>query len=369
VKSRIIFLMVAGLFSGTVAAAEETGLGKYGVTLYGVLDGAWVKASATGRRGDDGLVSGGLAASRLGFNFSDEIDDGLRFIAKLEYQLDVESNASIGTANPGVNSAGTLSRQQILGLTGAWGTVVTGYMQTASYEFAAKYDVPTGSAFSPLQNLVKGHGGFLIGAGAGATRTSGALGYTSPSLAGFTVTANHAHLTQTAISDVDGTNTDKTATLLFVNYVDGPLSAGVIGAHVRDPAAAAWLRDDWAVGASYNFEVVTFKAVYQSTATNAEGTAGKANTIACLGASIPAGTGSVMLSYAESDIGTAENAGASGYAVAYLYTGFKRTTLYAAYNRMENESAARIGVINSLVTPTTGGGNADLYVLGLNYRF
>lgn len=367
-KARIALMIFAGACSGTVAA-EETALSKYGVTLYGVLDGAWVRASATGRRGDDGLVSGGLAASRLGFNFSDEIDSGLRFIAKLEYQLDVESNAAIGTANPGVNSASTLSRQQILGLTGAWGTLVTGYMQTASYEFAAKYDVPTGSAFSPLQNLVKGHGGFLIGAGAGATRTSGTLGYTSPALAGVTVTANHAHLTQTAISDVDGTNTDKTASLLFVNYADGPLSAGVIGAHVRDPAASAAVRNDWAVGAAYAFEAVTLKAVYQSTVTNAEGMAGEANTIACIGASIPAGTGSVMLSYAQSDIGTAENASASGYALAYLYTGFKRATLFAAYNRMENESAARIGVINSLVTPTTGGGSADLYVAGLNYRF
>lgn len=361
-QKKLIALAVAGLAS-TAAFADSSN-----VTMYGIVDAALIHASADGQNSVTQVHSGGLSTSRIGVKGVEDLGNGLKVVAVLEYGLDTQTSAGIGNA-----------RQEMLALAGSFGTVATGYLQTTGYDFGVKYDVAAGSTVSPLQNLTRFDSN-LIGAVAGAARAERAVAYISPNLSGFTFAYNHAWIVSN-LGVINTTDNQVTADLLSGYYDNGPMSVGLVFARTSYPTlSAASEQDEWALGGSYDFGVAKIMGTYQNMSYNAVGAAGNSIKTWSLGAAIPAGPGTVIASYAKDDDGRAANLDGKGYTLGYLYPLSKRSTVYAAYSHTSQDigvnslSVANGALGGTSTTPATAstmalGGSSSLLALGLKHTF
>lgn len=332
------------------------------VSLYGVLDAAVASVSNTGKQSDVLALSGAMSASRIGIKASEDLGDGLTALAVMEYKMDGQTSAGTSLANN--------ARQQMLALAGGFGTVASGYLQTTAWDFAGKYDPVSGSAASPYDNIAKGNGnGFLIGATAAAARASRAVAYISPNIGGLTFAVNYATALSDstgnlAVADPGGTSTKATAGLASVTYADGPLSASLVYAGTNTTPATS-NASEYALGGSYDLGAAKLSAIYQTQTTNAA--TSKTNKLYSVSAVVPIGSDAVAVSYAASQMDTA-NTNSTGYTLGYMHTMSKTVTAYAAYTAMTNDAGAAIGVANTLVAPTAGG-NSSLVGFGLRKKF
>ncbi len=341
-QKKIIALAIAG-FASTAAFAADN------VTLYGVADAYIGSFSKDGAQRSTQVNSGGLAASRIGFKGVEDLGSGLKALFVLEYRLDIDGNNTIGGLTTNNNQTGG-ARQQMIGLTGDFGTAVAGRLQTTAYDWAVKYDVLAGTAISPLQYVVQpaaASNAFLIGGTTPDARANNALAYISPNLSGVTLAANYSFAVEEAGLN-NAPSTKVGATLLSVTYDNGPLSAGLVyDAHSADQAFYGISRTqsgkDWAFGASYNFGVATLKATYQTTkVADATGVAGNTDKAYSLGVTVPVtAAGTVVASYAKAKTDT-DVTGLSdrkSWNLSYLQALSKRTTAYAGYQAKDSGAA------------------------------
>ncbi|MEI7842565.1 MAG: porin [Gallionellaceae bacterium] len=362
-QKKLIALAIASAFSAS-AFAEST------VNVYGLVDGAIVSPTATGYKSSVIAASNGLSGSRLGVKAVEDLDNGMKAVAVLEYALDVETNQQTATTTA---ASGMVARQQMLALAGDFGTVATGYLQTTGYDFGAKYDVVAGSAVSPLSNITGGEG-FLIGINAAGKRAQRALAYISPKVGGVTVAVNYSTAFDSASTlgnngvASSGTSTNVTATLLSANYEEGPLAAGVVYA-ATNKTPATGNASEMALGVSYNLGVATVKATYQNQTTNAA--TSLKNSAMSVGATVPVATGIVAVSYAKSTMDSnSTNKDASGYTVAFLQPMSKTTTAYAAYSAMNQSTGGTgVSVLNNVWGTAFAADKSSVIALGLNKKF
>lgn len=216
-QKKIIALAVAAAFS-TPAFAD--------VGFYGIVDAAVASISAKGQKSDMLAASGGASGSRLGVKATEDLGSGLTGVAVLEYGLDSQDSSSVGAA-----------RQKYIAVAGDFGTVATGYLQTAAYDFLAKYDPIYGSSSSAHSIAASGH---LVGSG--AQRAQRAIAYISPNISGLTVAVNYA----TALVGLGNLTVDEksaaekdSAYLLSANYTLDALSVGFVYAGKNVGATAA----------------------------------------------------------------------------------------------------------------------------------
>jgi predicted porin len=383
-QKKLLVLAIAALAS-TSAFADST------TTLYGVVDAAVANVSGSGLIGGTTVVASGLATSRFGVKNVEQLDGGLTAVVVLEYGLDNATNATVGTA---AGATAVKARQQLLGLAGGFGTVAAGFLQTAGWDFGAKYNVVAGSLVSPLGNLTKGQL-FLIGDQALANRAQRAVAYISPSIGGLTVAVNYAtaldlsgaplkygtvgNFGDAANLNTSTTNAGVSATLVSLDYTAGPLSVGLVYAGTNAEAYQALDITEYALGVAYTADVAKITATYQTskfgnadttTNTNAQ----SSNSVYSIGAAIPVtAAGTVVLSYAGSTINNiasgALSQNATSYAVGYLQGLSKTTTAYLAYSGVtQSNGTSAVTVANDLLT-TTAGGNSSVLALGLNKKF
>lgn len=363
-QKKIIALAVAAAFSAPAFAD---------VSMYGVVDAAVASVSGSGQKSDLLALSGGLSSSRFGVKATEDLGNGLTGVAVLEYGMDTQVNATIGT-----DGAGTLkARQQMLAVAGGFGTVATGYLQTAGYDFAVKYDPTSGSAVSPLQNVTAAN--FFIGSAAIAARAPRAVAYISPDFNGLTFAANYSTEVTGGLGNAGQASTlavdNKTSAYLFsVNYANGPLSVG--GVYLGATAGTSYLGagapatvdvKEYAFGGSFDLGMAKLSGTYQSNKTGA----GSSVTAYSFGVVAPVGPGAVAASFAGNKM-TAANSNGSGFTVAYLQGLSKSTTAYVALNRMSNGSATRAFSVagNALSNANlTLGGSSNLLAVGLNKKF
>ncbi|MBI5006256.1 MAG: porin [Nitrosomonadales bacterium] len=354
-QKKLIALAVAAAFSAPAMAD---------VTMYGIIDAAVASVSASGQKSDLLAVSGGLSGSRLGAKGAEDLDNGMKAVVQLEYSLDTQDSATLVAA-----------RQEMLALAGSFGTVATGYLQTTGYDFAVKFDPTSGSSVSPLQNVTKGR--FLIGTAAVAARAQRALAYISPDMGGVTVAVNYSTalggLGNLGLASGATTGLKTTAMLLSATYTG--VDKLVVGAVYADTAnsstgAAGNGTTDMALGASYDLGVAKLMGTYQtSKVDNGTGT-DKAMSFTAVA---PVGPGAVLFTYAKNTIAsTAAADSANGMTLAWLQGMSKTTTLYAAYSKMNQDSATRAYSVigNALAAGTLDlGGSSSMIAVGLKKAF
>jgi predicted porin len=397
-KKIIALAVVAAAFSAPAFADP---------TVYGILDAAVAHLSSDGIKSDMIAVSGGLSSSRLGVKGAEDVGSGMKVVYQVELSLDSQDNTGLGGA-----------RQKLLGVAGDFGTVATGYLQTAGYDFENKFDPAAGSSVSTIQNLTNGGAtaganGFLVGTKAGATRAQRALAYISPDMGGLVVALNYStaisglgNLATTdnaagdpgncatyTVSNTGGVTCTKagtaiaagtanadvkvTATLLAATYTAGPLAVGGVYASTSNPTSSA-NQKEYALGGSYDLGMAklfgTYQATHNDSATVAKPNNGNTNKLYSISGVIPAGPGAVALSYAKAKIGTAaagKNTDGSSFTAAYLYSLSKTATVYGALSKTSNgadgtqfssDNGAQGGV-------ATAGGSSTLLALGLKKSF
>lgn len=355
-----------------------------------------VTSKTDGAERGNQVNSGGLSASRIGFKGTEDLGNGLKALFVLEYRVDIDQNTTIGGnyTNAGTSSSGP-ARQQLVGLTGGFGTAVAGRLQTTGYDWAIKYDQVAGTAFSPLQNVNYGAAAapFIIGGTTDAARANNAIAYISPSFYGVTVALNHAEQTEQPISsstDVTKTTTNLQTTVVNttwdmagIYYDNGPLSAGFVYATAKNNAdltskfgTQGNKTNEWALGASYDFKVVKVGVTYQSSENEGNGITGyrgDSNDAWSISAGIPVtAAGKVHLAYAQNSI---DNQGAGdwdtkSWTVAYTHAMSKRTTAYAGYNGISRGNDYGINVTNSAgVNTVVKGADTDTFLVGINHKF
>lgn len=358
-QKKIIALAVAAAFSAPAFAD---------VNMYGVVDAAVANISGSGQKSDILALSGGLSASRFGVKAVEDLDGGMKAVAVVEYGLDTQTGAGLSAAK---------ARQQLLAVAGDFGTVAAGYLQTAGYDWAVKYDATSDSQISPLQNVTAG-GGFFIGSAAGAARAARSVAYISPDINGLTFAANYSTEVTGGLGNAGQVSTlavdNKTSAYLFsANYANGPLSVGGVylgataGTSLNPGLTATVDVKEYSLGGSYDLGVAKLTATYQSNKTGAASSI----TAYSFGAVAPVGPGAVAVSYASNSVATA-NSNGSGFTAAYLQGLSKTTTAYVALSSMSNGSGTRAYSVagNALSNGNlTQGGSSTLLAIGLNKKF
>lgn len=340
-QKKLIALAVAGLVAAPAAMAQSN------VTIYGVVD-AYFGYSKTGSAKKTVVNGGGLSGSRIGFRGTEDLGNGLKAVFTLEYALANDVNEGIGTG-------GLRARQQFVGLQGGFGTVSLGRQYAPGFG-VFKFDAAMGaSPFSP-QSILSVQNGMTITPNSPA-RWNNSINWKSANMSGFTAQVIYGlgetnELTDRRTGDKFGLNLD---------YTNGPLAVGVIYHH-GEKTVLGEDQKEWLLGATYDFGAAKVYASYQQD--KIDSYKGKLWNI---GVSAPVGgAGSVFLAYADYNNNVDSDTEATSWALGYTHSLSKRTTVYAAYSQVRNESLRAIQV------NTTAGGPGDNnhnYVLGLRHVF
>lgn len=344
-QKKIIALAVAGLMSGAAFAQSN-------VTVYGVVDAYYARATASDRDTTNFINGGGLSGSRIGFRGVEDLGSGLKALFTLEYGI---ANDDKGV---GIGSGTAPARQQFVGLQGGFGTVVAGSLQTAGYDFACANNSVAGSALDPYHKV----GSRLMLSCGQDGRASNAFAYMSPDFGGAKFAYNHARVSENA--NTNATGKDAYANMLAASYANGPIGANFVYSKISGANTAA--SDDikeWGIGGSYDFTVAKVGLQYQRY--DNSGLSDNRKKWG-LNVSAPVGAGAVHFGYAKSSIDeTDASDDVKSWTLAYTHSLSKRTTAYAGYNRVSNDSA---GTAASTIAPSAGGKSATLAV-GVRHTF
>jgi predicted porin len=391
-QKKIIALAVAAAFS-TPAFAD--------VGFYGIVDAAVASISASGQKSDLIATSGAASQSRLGVKATEDLGNGLTGVAVVEYGIDTEAAASTVTSSTsGTNNAAgpgrpvavnpLVARQLMLAVAGDFGTVASGYLQTAAYDFLAKYDPIYGSGSSAHSIVAAGH---LVGST--GQRAQRAVAYISPNISGLTVAVNYVtataglgNLTQDNVTVGANSFEKDTVFMLSGNYAVDALSVGAVYASRDQGKNAAGtaqpVTTEFAFGGSYDLGVAKLMGTYQSSKTDAANA--KSDTVFSLAGVMPVATGAVAVMYAQNanaeaarvaNVSTSSKS-ATALTAGYLHTFTKNTTGYLVISNVKNGSGTNgysvsgnvLGTLGAVgATTLTAGGSSTLIGVGLRKKF
>lgn len=291
-------------------------------------------------------------ASRLGFRGVEDLDNGLKAVFGAEFGIDTDNGALSSSVNA--------FRTTYVGLTGPFGAVAMGRLDTAN---------PAGS---PLYSQTSP---YVVMQDAGATatgtnlygqtnRVSNAIAYKTPDFSGFNLAARYQQTgpdTPNAAAGLGVVNEgDGKAMQLALNYKNGPLSGGIgyerNSARATPDPSANFMNNRWQVIAAYDFKVLKAWAFYSKRNHGAPTPASTARdevNIAVTGVSIPFGKHTVSALAGQRDVQTDKAGKYKRYEVGYIYSLSPRTKLYAVYDYTNANSNPKVA--NAVTrTPSVG---------------
>lgn len=386
-QKKIIALAVAGLMSGAAFAQSN-------VTVYGIVDVGYTSGSANAATKDkfSGLTSGNLSGSRIGFRGAEDLGGGLKANFTVELgTMDTTANNTTNTATQSTTTNGIDTyRQAFVGLSGGFGGIVAGRLQHQGFWFGAKYDAHGASIFSPVGQLTQNLNTAISGRSTLA-RLDNAVQYSSPNFGGLVVNAAYAFGEQvegaTAINATGATTVDyakqQKAWMLNAEYDAGPMSAGLIYAKLSDiggtlvGAVDGTDQTEWALGAKYNFGMITPFFSYQRAKNDPAGaTAETTSKIWNVGARANVtAAGSVGLAYARMNQSGVGDDKARAWGLDYQHAMSKRTTAYAGIANMKNANGSAFefkGLTGSAfgqAVAADGNQKSSVFSLGMRHTF
>ncbi len=393
-------IALAALAVVSAASAQSS------VTVYGALDASFNSASSEGVS-KTFMGTSQLGSSKLGFMGTEDLGNGLKAIFKIEGGLNNDAGAGKSTntnnqvsgavsgAGPTVNGAAgqassggfVFQRYSYVGLNGSFGEVRLGrdYVSAFLNVQAAVDPFGTNGPADSTQMALK------LG-GATITNASNMIGYTSPSISGFTVGAQYfmgENVSGKANSD------DGTGTSVYAAYANGPLFltagqqttkgkavaavaatsiANTTTGVVTDTAAALALPGDYTLSAlSASYDLGMAKLAYTYAREEAVGTAATAkNTSNLFGVTVPMGAFNLKASY----VAAARNTGVAGVAdetgtlfgLGVDYALSKRTTAYSTWARVtngDNGASYSTGGVGA----TTANNSSQNLAIGIKHNF
>ena len=361
-KKSLIALAVAGAISSPAFAATSN------VDVYGVLNmGVFrVDSDVAGKDNSTSIVSN---ASRLGFKGSEDLGGGLAAIWQIESLIVPDTQT------------GTLaSRNSFVGLKGGFGTVLLGNHDTPMKLLGRKLD-NFGDTMADSRNLLGAT--YTAGASAFDLRTKNTIAYVSPDFSGVTAVvayvADHAAGLATPTECATGLDCNTNdAWSAAVNYDNGPLmlGAGYEKHNVATTTTATESRHMWRVIGGYSFGGAKLGALYEDGSADTTLAAADRKAWGLFG-NYAMGAVTLKANYLKVDeASNTSNTGAKQYTVGADYALSKRTTAYALYAKVKNDSAAAFGLGNNssasntvTLSSATAGADPSVFGIGLKHSF
>ena len=365
-KQKLIPLTVACLVSG--AAFAQTN-----VQIYGTVDIGFAHRGdnvAKGVSSQNAINSGQADSSKIGFTGVEDLGNGLKalFVLEAGFLNDTGTHA---------DADGKLFNEQaFVGLTGGFGTAIAGRLIAPRYGFIAAIDPFANGTVGQYTNV------YNDVAFTNVDRVDNAVAYVSPSFGGFNVTLAYATnaiaqegastLGLPAQTDNDG---DAKTIALLPRYTNGPLDVGVSYQRIKIKDAGGFgispKITQWTVGGTYDFKVIKLGAYYDRAKANEDFVVspvvdGKLTTWG-LGVTVPFGKHAIQASYNRSRLDTNSDDGrARQWALGYTYSLSKRTSAYAAYSDISNDTG-RVADVGDAAND--GNGYQNGLQLGLKHTF
>ena len=305
------------------------------VTLYGNVDAgvAYTKTKVTGADSTSttGVESSILTDSFFGLKGQEDLGGGLKAIFKLESSINVDTGSTAADNFFGKNA--------YIGFAGDFGTVKLGNQESLFKTEAGAFDAFGTSAQLAVSKLFIGQDGSW----------QNTVGYVSPNLSGFTISAQHSAKEGVQKSATAGSYQGG-ATAMAVNYTAGALGLSAVLGDVRttdsDVATTSDYRDRaFLLGASYDFSVVKAFAQYGQNKSKLRTGDDSKDTFFQVGAVVPVSqTDSIHAAYGQNknddltpgntDVKTKQ------FSLAYHHALSKRTSTYAALAYTDEKTQA-----------------------------
>ena len=338
-RKTVLALAATAIVSGSAFAQSS-------VTIYGIVDVGIVHDS--GSLGDSVLrLHSGIAnGSRLGFKGTEDLGGGMNAF------FDIQNGFQ---ADTGVLGQGGLifGRQAFVGLGGPFGTLKLGRQYTPVDDLHGAVD-PFGNNYAGrLQNVFEQ--GYV-------SRVDNDVMYSTPNINGFD--ANVAY----GFGEVPGDTSAKRYVGGSVGYSNGPLWLRLASQSSNNGTTAGTVTGsarNTALGAKYDFGSFKLHGAYAMSKTDAAGVYSVDARDFMIGATVPFGIDSLMASYIKRNDRLAAARDADQLAIGYNHMLSKRTTIYAAYARINNKNGAKYLV----GTATDNGSNDRGFNLGLRHVF
>jgi predicted porin len=358
-KKSLIALAVAGAVSAPAFAATSN------VDVYGIMNVS-VNRVDSGTTGKDKSFSVSSHASRLGFKGSEDLGGGLSAI----WQIESSINAEEGSGNLG-------GRNTFVGLKGGFGTVLLGQHDTPMKLLGRKVD-NFGDLYADSRNLLgadaaSGKSNFDL-------RTKNTIAYMSPSFSGFSVAAayvaDHQGGLATPTACASGLDCNKNdAYSITAGYDNGPLMLGLgyEKQNISTGATTTNSRKLFRVVGGYSFGDFKLGALYENGSADSALATADRNAWGLFG-NYAIGAVTLKANFLKvGDYKNSNNTSAKQYTVGADYSLSKRTTAYAYYAKLKNDTNAAFDLgVGGGVTDTTltvAGNDPSVFGLGMKHSF
>ena len=335
-KKSLLALAVLTAVTGAASAQSS-------VTIYGKVDLGLTLDSGNAAGKSIRLDSGVTGGSRIGFKGVEDLGGGMKAAFQLETGYCADSAA--GAPNFCTGSNQFMGRQAHGDLTGSFGALSAGRQYSLGFNNLSTID-PFGTGFAGQVNNIVDPSGI---------RLNNSVTYSTPSIAGVTASGEIAFGEQTGNWEA---NRETGAGL---TYASGPAYVGFTLYDVGNSTGSGAARKNYLLGGTYDFGVVKLHALVQkSTGTSALDVLDLMG-----GVTVPVAGGNVMASYIHHNDRTLANKDASQIGIGYIYPLSKRTSVYTAFARINNDNGAAFTVGNATATGT---GN-KAFNLGVVHNF
>ena len=327
-NKKLIALAVASAFVAPVAMADTSN-----VTISGQMHFSLDSLKGKNAAGTDLTNQWNVStnASFIQFAGTEDLGNGTSAVWKLKTYISAGGTGNSGDPYNLSASDGFTNGPAYLGMSGkTWGTVLLGKNEAPMKVLGRKVDL-FGNQIGDIRNLGLGFD----------NRPNNAIQYTSPSLSGFVLDAMYSTNLITAAKTA---TTDKSETMWSGTgiYTNGPILVGLGYEKHNLSRLGTGLQDekDWRLDGGYNFGAFKVVAMYEKV-TDKSGASGVHQHVWDLGGAYKMGNNTIKAQYAKiSDLGSTSNTGANMWALGLDHMMSKRTTVYAAYARTNNDTAA-----------------------------
>jgi predicted porin len=335
-KKSLLALAVLTAVTGAASAQSS-------VTLYGKVDLGLVLDSGSPQGKSVRISSGVTGGSRIGFKGVEDLGGGMKAAFQLETGYCADSAA--GAPNFCTGSNQFMGRQAHGDLTGAFGAISAGRQYSLGFNNLSTID-PFGTGFAGQVNNIVDPSGI---------RLNNSATYSTPNIGGFTASAEIAFGEQT------GNWQANRETGAGLTYASGPAYVGFTFYDVGNAAGNGAARKNYLLGGTYDFGVVKVHALAQKST----GPTSLDVLDLMAGVTVPVAGGSVMASYIHHNDRTGADKDANQLGIGYLYPLSKRTAVYTAFGRIQNQHGAAFTVGNATETGT----GTKAFNLGVVHNF
>jgi predicted porin len=329
-------------------AAITTTVSAQNVTVYGILD-TGLQSHDTGATKVTRNANNLWATSRLGFRGVEDLGNGLKANFVLEGAIN-PSEGSMGSTTVAANEI--FNREARLGLSGAFGEVRVGRQDVS---FAQDIDTAV-SQFANFGNRPTNGTAIELG-----TDQKNVIKYLTPDFNGFSAQIGRSVNSTSATTDA---NTDQTSA--NVRFEKGAFTVHA-GWQKTDGATSVAQRDFTAYGVSANLGFASVGYTYGEGDVSTTGDVKNTTHVASVRFPFSAGLSAHAVYAMADDAAQATDNKGKGYALGLSKTLSKRTTLYAAYTAVENESNSTMFMAGQ--SAPTAGLDPKTVSLGISHTF